>query len=573
MSQGRTPIQHSSFLAWGALIVACLVVSFVGLGDYSTFGTHEVIGAVPAREMLQSGDWVVPRYGDVPRTRKPPLLYWLVASSSWLFGEVSEFSSRFHSALAFVGMAGLVGLWAARWYGREAAFGAVLIQITSYWAIFYGRHVEIDLVMCLLTTTAMFLIANQPESEEPSRSRWRWLGILVVVGLTWMAKFHYGMAMIFGPVFVSWVTERQWRKFRNLAHPVGLLVLIGCVVIWPWLLIRQYPEALARIEFETVGRATGQVGRDPWWYYGPKLLMISLPWTGHFIWGATKSWRQAWQRGDARERFLWTWLLVDASILSLSPSKHMNYLLAVMPAMTLIASQEVARGLASMHRGTLRVPRFAHHLVGLVAVCVLIAGSVWIRFDSPNAVAWSRVAIGIGLCGVIVSWWCWQTQRRSAAGWISLTAGIGAFAIVVSHVTPDLDGRRVTAEFARRVRQDVLKDKSVCVYVRKGTLQGFHPSIFYLENPVYQVSTLSELLQEVKKTGDLMAVVERESLPKLQAIAPFIDLQEIARMTQMAGSREQPLVCVRLKDQRSIDGSTTSTIADLPGEIGAAKRR
>lgn len=573
MSQGNAATQRSSFWAWAALSVVCLIVAFAGLGSYSTFGTHEVIGVVPAREMLQSGDWVVPRYGDIPRTRKPPLLYWLVASSSWLFGEISEFSSRFHSALAFIGMTALVGVWAGRWYGREAAFGAALIQISSYWAVHYGRHVEIDMVMCLLTTAAMFLIATQPENEPLARSRWRWLGILTLVGLTWLAKFHYGTAMIFAPVFVLWAIERRWRKLGHLIHPLGVLIVVACAVIWPYLLIRQYPEALTRIEFETVGRATGRISRDPWWYYGPKLLLLSLPWTGHFVWGAVSSWRRAWQQGDARERLLWMWLLVDVLLISLSPNKHMNYLLAAMPAVTLIASQTVARGFAKIHRDTLRVPRVAPPLLGVAATGGFLAAGLLIRGDSSAVAAGLRIAAAIGACGSIMSWWLWQTRRRSAAGWTILATGIAGFVMATSQVTPALDSRRITAEFAAHVRQTFLKDKPVCVYVRRGTLPGFHPSIYYLGAPVYQVSTLSELLHEVKLSGELLAVIEQQNLPRLQSVAPFVELEEFARMTQMAGSREQPLVCVRLTDRRELGQSTATASNEPADETGSAKRR
>ena len=60
----------SSLVAWSVLIVVVLTVYLSCLGSYGTLGTHEVVAAVPGREMLHSGDWIVPRYGDVPRIRK-----------------------------------------------------------------------------------------------------------------------------------------------------------------------------------------------------------------------------------------------------------------------------------------------------------------------------------------------------------------------------------------------------------------------------------------------------------------------------------------------------------------------
>lgn len=564
----------SWLVAWGALVAVALTVFFASLGSYSTLGTHEVIAAVPGREMLHSGDWVVPRYGDVPRVRKPPLVYWLVASSGWLFGEFHEFAVRFHSAIAALALVALMSLWASRWYGREAAFGAAIVQTTSLWAVFYGRHVEIDMVMCLLTTAVMFLIATQPVDESASTARWRWAGILTLIGLTWLAKFHYGTTMVFGPVFVFWALQRQWRKCLNFVNPIGLLTLLACMLIWPSLFLRECPEALERWRFETVGRAIGEISHDPWWFYGPQFLLLSLPWLGHFLVAAPQSWLRAWHQGDERERFLWIWLLVDVVIISLSPNKHANYLLAAMPVTTLLACQTFARGLAKFHRDALRIPKLVPHFV---AVTVIVAGAVTSRLmmaKSPAIQAGIFGAVGVGLCGVIVIWWCWQRKWWSAAGWTSLASALGGLLIVLGAVTPELDRRRITAEFAQQLRQDVLRDQPVCVYVRKGTLPGFHPSIFYLDEPVYQVSTLSELLQEVKRSGDLLAVVERQTLPKLQSVSPFVDLQEIARMTQMAGSREAPLVCVRLRDQRGIDQRTaTNDSVESSTVAESAKRR
>ena len=87
------------------------IVLFFELGDHRTLGSHEVFTAVPAREMLESGDWIVPTYGGLHRLRKPPLGYWVTASSSWLIGESSELSARLPSAVSALLLVGLVGWW------------------------------------------------------------------------------------------------------------------------------------------------------------------------------------------------------------------------------------------------------------------------------------------------------------------------------------------------------------------------------------------------------------------------------------------------------------------------------
>ena len=575
MPRGTLPTRTSTWIAWGILIVVCLTLSFSYLGSYVTLGSHEVVAAVPGREMLHSGDWIIPRYGDVPRVRKPPLVYWLVASSGWLFGGFDDFVVRFHSAIAAIGMVALMGLWAYRWYGREAAFAAALIQTTSFWACHYERHVEIDMVQCLLTTAAMFLIANQPDAESSSKARLRWIGILSLIGLTWLAKFHYGTAMVFGPVFVFWTIQRAWRRWLNLVNPIGLLIVVACALIWPCLLLREYPEALERIRFETVGRAIGEIGYDPWWYFGPQLLLLALPWTGHVLLIAPQSWLRAWRHGDERERFLWVWLIVDVVIASLSPNKHVNYLLAAMPAMTLLAAQMSARIMARFHRGAVRLPKYfpVALAVGAVLLGMFLFGVCSRRFPASELVIRWGLAGATG--GVLVSCWCLHRRYWSVAGWTSLASGLVVFLVAVSSVTPVADERREMVAFAHELRQEVLKERPVCVYARKGTLPGFHPSIYYLDEPVFQVSTFSELIQQVRRSGELLTVMERESLGKLRAVEEVVDFEEIAHMPSHDKPRDDSLVCVRLK-YRSDDDRDAARVAtqDVPAAHAAtAKRR
>src|SRR6185295_19683263 len=118
--QRLLPFRLSRPAAWGLLLLIAVEALFFQLGDYRRLTSHEVVAAVPAREMLHSGDWVVPRYGMVSRLQKPPLVYWLIAANGWLFGTFNEFTVRLHSATASLALMGLASLWAARWNGREA---------------------------------------------------------------------------------------------------------------------------------------------------------------------------------------------------------------------------------------------------------------------------------------------------------------------------------------------------------------------------------------------------------------------------------------------------------------------
>ncbi len=107
-------------------MVACLGVFIVGLdlNGYRTLTKHEGFVAVVSREMLQTGDWVVPRFGGLPRLKKPPLAYWCAASVSWILGEHAPWTARLPFAISGLALAALVGVWAGRWHGRWCGLSA-----------------------------------------------------------------------------------------------------------------------------------------------------------------------------------------------------------------------------------------------------------------------------------------------------------------------------------------------------------------------------------------------------------------------------------------------------------------
>lgn len=74
-------------------MAAVAVVTLSGVWATSLQGCDEAYYAQMARGMLQSGDWIVPRYDGTPPLDKPPLLMWLVAASFRMFG-VGDLQAR-----------------------------------------------------------------------------------------------------------------------------------------------------------------------------------------------------------------------------------------------------------------------------------------------------------------------------------------------------------------------------------------------------------------------------------------------------------------------------------------------
>ncbi len=538
------PIRLPRVAAWALLLMIVGAALFFALGSQRTIGPHEAAAVVPAREMLLSGDWVVPRFAVEPRLQKPPLVYWLIAANGWLCGAFTEFTVRLHSALAALALLGLTGLWAFRWYGREAAFGAVLIQVSSVWVLNYGRRAEVDMVLCLLITSALFLIAHQPDEETVSRRRLRWFAIDALLGISFLAKFHFGVAMVLGPAIVFWAIQRRWHRVKDLFNPLGVLVAVACVVVWPLLVWRQLPEALSVWKLETVGRATGDLRSesDPWWSYFPSLVVMTLPWTGILLASIPRSWQQAWRHSDARERFLWTWLLTDFAIAWLSPDKNANYLLPMLLPCTLLASQSFARIVAKAHRGMIGVSTKLA-VSGVVAVVGLgVSFAVLVAPLWPQSQRVLQLTSLVLVIALMMSCICFRWRQSMLAGWATIAAVLVVFVAGVGRVMPESDSRLASATFARELRRE-LPDSPVVLCGVSGLARGLTPVAFYLENPVHRLQTTEEVEQLLIKSQQLLLVTEVDNVPQFRKIA---DIEVFKAMPSGKTYSERALACIRL---------------------------
>src|SRR5205085_1656030 len=89
-----SPLCHGLLLTvvWAALTLP-------SLGATSLWDIDEGLNAEAAREMHESGNWIVPTFNFKPRTAKPALLYWLQSAAYRRFG-VNEFAARLPSCVS-----------------------------------------------------------------------------------------------------------------------------------------------------------------------------------------------------------------------------------------------------------------------------------------------------------------------------------------------------------------------------------------------------------------------------------------------------------------------------------------
>src|SRR5580704_16057809 len=109
-----------------------------------------------ARQMLGRGPqaWLIPSLNGEIRLRKPPLAYWMAASSFSVLG-VSEWSARLPTALIAWLTVGAVYCIARRRFGEIAGILSAACLLSSYLFFRYGRLAETDAPAALFATIAV----------------------------------------------------------------------------------------------------------------------------------------------------------------------------------------------------------------------------------------------------------------------------------------------------------------------------------------------------------------------------------------------------------------------------------
>lgn len=269
------------------LIATLSTLPWIGLGDFYTKG--EPREAVLAISMIEKGEWIIPsNYAD-EFAYKPPLTHWIIAGFSLVLnnGEVSPFTSRLPSALAFIAMVGVCFMFFARRRPTLEAFVACLIMITCFELHRAAMTARIDMLLTFFMVAAIIQLYTWYEKRRLGQLVSAWL----LLSLATLAKGPVGALLpcvIFG-VFLLTQRENFFKAtFKCIAIVLAALLIPA---VWYYAAYQiQGDEFFNKVFAENFGRflridnkALGidyNLGvENPWYYYPISLLSGFLPWT------------------------------------------------------------------------------------------------------------------------------------------------------------------------------------------------------------------------------------------------------------------------------------------------------
>ncbi len=481
-----------------------LVLYYAGLGSVPYFQPDEGRYTEIPREMLVSGDWVLPHLDGVLYFEKPPLYYWLNAVSLSVFG-INEFASRFWSAtLALMGLIPVYFLGKRAGTPRAGLLAAAVLGTSPlYLALAHLTIIDMTLSVFFTLTLACFYLASV--EERPGIRRALFWGMFAAAALTVLSKGLIGIVLPGGVVFLYLLLGRRWEILKRVPWVTGIVLFLTIAAPWHVLAALRNGDFLwfyfVREHF--LRYLTSVHDRvEPWWFFLPIVLWALLPSTGalapsfweRFSPSSIRSWLF---RSASPELFCWLWAGVTVLFFSLSHSKLIPYILPALAPLAVLAALQLDRLLEEPEAGkaTRSLVVVGCVLCAAFGAAFLWAGAGKVRaLDPSGSVSWPLLAVGAAcvLAGVAAAALSWMGAWRRAVPTMVL-CGAASFGCIWT-AAPALAESRQVDTFAATIQAQRQPGDRVVAY-------RYYPQALpvYLQEPIAVVAFEGELQFGISK--------------------------------------------------------------------------
>ena len=452
----------------GAVLIICL---FSGLSAVGLIGPDEPRYAWIAQHMASTGDWLTPKLYGQPWFEKPVLYYW-AAAAGFKFLHSSEYAARLPSAFAALVAAFAMAALAFWRYGTRTARAVLLIFPTSVGVIAFARAAGPDMLFTAALSLALFSAASILEKRgafaiDPlARTRNDLVDLVLLgawLGLATLAKGPAALILAGGSVLLWAIATKNLKRAFHMLHPLALLTFAVVALPWYILCARANPNFfhvfIVEHNFQRYLTPVFQ-HRQPFWFFGPIILLGFLPWSALLVSAAFDA-RRIFRDGSWRASpgfFIGCWAIFPGMFFSFSQSKLPEYILPVFPPLAVLLAHSFVHAMD-------RTPRKAQWLgvaTGTMWIALGVAGAIGFHrlpayapfyHEQISRLAMVALLIGIvaGLVIELLSLW------RKLWLVLAFTALVSACAVLAANlrVLPQLDPLLSARPFARDIRSAV----------------------------------------------------------------------------------------------------------------------
>jgi 4-amino-4-deoxy-L-arabinose transferase-like glycosyltransferase len=415
-----------------------------------------------SREMLRSGDWVVPRFLGEPRAHKPPLIYWCQAISMSVLGQTAA-AARFPSAVSVTLTAILLALFVRRFAGRRRAVWTALVFCTSALTIAAAKLCITDgllLPLICIGQGCLFILWNNHRTSWPAV-----LLLWITTALAGLTKGPVVLAMHAATMLVlaamtvgsrrrnisAWKEAISW--WRRTQPLVGVIILIAIVTPWLMLVNHRAPDFLPALLNRAGRYATGGAeghAHLPGFY----LLMI---WGLFFPWSLmlpTSIGMGIRHRDDGLIRFALAAAIGPWLVMELVTNKLPFYILPSFPGLAILAAHAIVRCRDAAVESADADFKKREFLIGVAVWAIAVQVAAVIFLLPGNLLRWSP-ATEIVWCSICEIYLLTVTaafaRRRVALAGAAMGIGImllaaALFGAIIPNMTQLSASRRIGEE-------------------------------------------------------------------------------------------------------------------------------
>jgi 4-amino-4-deoxy-L-arabinose transferase-like glycosyltransferase len=346
-------------------LLLCAALYLVGNARVSLWDRDEPRYAQASRQMLASGDWLVPMFLDDLRIKKPPLIYWCQATSMAIFHRVAPDGSlsidqrmerdaaaaRLPSSIAILLTLTLLAVVLKRIGGETFAFWSVLIFGTSGLVIMSAKMCLTDAVLLFFVTTSQLCLYAM------YRRRASWgvvaafgvstgLGLLtkgpVVLGVNAMTLIVLGV--------LRFIDRRQSPERTAPAGPVRwlgvwfkvvLVLALVAAIVGPWVYMMQHRlsgKLADVVRHEVLERMIHPLEqhKGPPGYYLISIFATFLPWSLFLPMAIYRAWQD---RRDPLVRFSFAAAVGPWLMFEVIQTKLPHYVLPCYPFLAILTAR------------------------------------------------------------------------------------------------------------------------------------------------------------------------------------------------------------------------------------------
>ncbi len=325
------------------IIALATATMFANIGGLDIYALDEAKNAEAAREMMESGELVVPYFNYELRTDKPPLHYYFMIIGYELFG-TNAFGARFFSSIFGVLTVVLVYLFSLKHFGQRSALFSSLVLISSIHTALQFHMSVPDPYLIFFLTWAFFSFYN----AYLSNNKWQLLAFYFAIGCGILVKgpIALGLAGLTVVLFLLLQKDFNLKTILRLQPISGVILSLG--VAFPWYYI--------------VHVKTGGVWTDAFFFkhnfnrfseameghnaiflrtFAYVFLLGMLAFTPFIIQSIKSAWVE--RRENANLNYLISGVIIIVGFFAISSTKLPNYTTPAYPLLALILGYYLAK--------------------------------------------------------------------------------------------------------------------------------------------------------------------------------------------------------------------------------------